>query len=73
MRHSLTARMAHVDEDMRLLRSDLHRLSVALLITGDGISEEAYRLLRSVFDRVGGMAFLSADAKDGIFRISEEV
>jgi hypothetical protein len=58
---------------LRLLRADLNNLSIALLITGDGVSEEAYRLLRSVFDRVGGMPFLSADAADGRPCITEEV
>lgn len=72
MRTSLTGRIANATEDLKLLRDDLNNLSIALLITGDGISEEAYRLLRSVFDRVGGMAFLSADATDGRFHITEE-
>jgi hypothetical protein len=73
MRRSLTVRLLHAADDLQLLRADLNRLTVALLIDGDGVSEEAYRLLRSVFDRVGGMPFLSADSKDGRFRIPQEV
>jgi hypothetical protein len=46
---------------------------VCLLTDGDGVSEESYRLLRSVFDRVGGMPALNVDATDGRFYLPEEV
>jgi hypothetical protein len=73
MRASLTGRLVRAADDLRRLRSDLNSLAVALLTDGDGVSEEAYGLLRSVFDRVGGMPNLNVDATDGRFYIPEEV
>lgn len=73
MRTSLTSRLVHAADDLRLLRSDLNSLAVALLTDENGISEEADRLLRSVFDRVGGMPNLNVDATDGRFYLPEEV
>jgi|LakMenEpi03Aug12_release.lakeMendotaPanAssembly.Ray.scaffolds.fasta_scaffold680670_2 hypothetical protein len=72
MRTSLTSRLVHVTEDLRLLRSDLNSLAVALLTDENGISEEASRLLSSVFDRLGGMPALKVDATDGRFYIPAE-
>jgi hypothetical protein len=72
MRTSLTSRLVHVTEDLRLLRSDLNSLAVALLTDENGISEEASRLLSSVFDRLGGMPNLNVDATDGRFYIPTE-
>ncbi len=72
MRASLTSRLVHVTEDLRLLRSDLNSLAVALLTDENGISEEASRLLSSVFDRLGGMPNLNVDATDGRFYIPAE-
>jgi hypothetical protein len=65
--------LVHAADDLRLLRSDLNSLAVALLTDENGISEEADRLLRSVFDRVGGMPNLRVDATDGRFYLPEEV
>jgi hypothetical protein len=72
MRTSLTSRLVHVTEDLRLLRSELNSLAVALLTDENGISEEASRLLSSVFDRLGGMPNLNVDATDGRFYIPAE-
>jgi len=73
MRTSLTGRLVRAADDLRLLRADLNSLAVALLTDENGISEEADRLLRSVFDRVGGMPNLNVDATDGRFYLPEEV
>jgi len=73
MRTSLTSRLVHAADDLRLLRADLNSLAVALLTDENGISEEADRLLRSVFDRVGGMPNLNVDATDGRLYLPEEV
>lgn len=72
MRASLTSRLVHVTEDLRLLRSDVNSLAVALLTDENGISEEASRLLSSVFDRLGGMPNLNVDSTDGRFYIPAE-
>jgi hypothetical protein len=72
MRASLISRLVHVTEDLRLLRSDLNSLAVALLTDENGISEEASRLLSSVFDRLGGMPNLNVDGTDGRFYIPTE-
>ncbi len=70
---SITGRMLKAADDLRLLRADLNSLAVALLTDENGISEEADRLLRTVFDRVGGMPHLNVDATDGRFYLPEEV
>jgi len=73
MQASVTGRLVRAADDLRRLRADLNSLAVCLLTDGDGVSEESYRLLRSVFDRVGGMPALNVDATDGRFYIPEEV
>jgi|688.fasta_scaffold120433_11 hypothetical protein len=73
MRTSLTGRLVRAADDLRRLRSDLNSLAVALLTDDNGISQESYGLLRSVFARVGGMPALNVDATDGRFYIPEEV
>jgi hypothetical protein len=71
MQTSLTNRLVRAADDLRRLRADLNNLAVSLLTDREGISGDAYLLLRSVFDRVGGMPELNVDATDGRWYIPE--
>jgi len=71
MRTSLTSRLVHAADDLRLLRSDVNRLAESILAEDHGISEVSYLRLRAVFDRLGGMPELNVDATDGRWYIPE--
>jgi hypothetical protein len=68
---SITGRMLHAADDLRELRIDLHNLAIRLLEDDAGLSAESYWLLDRVFQRVGGMATLTARKReDGRFFLS---
>lgn len=71
MRNSLTARLVHAADDLREMRIDLHNLAIRLLEDDAGLSAESYWLLDQVFQRVGGLATLTARKReDGRFYLS---
>jgi hypothetical protein len=68
---SLTSRLVHAADDLRELRVSLHNLALTLLEDDAGLSAESYRLLDQVFQRVGGLAALTARKRgDGRFYLS---
>jgi hypothetical protein len=69
MRTSLTARLVHAAEDLRLLRADVNTLAMCLLDDDNGISEQAYMTLAAVCERLGGMPQLNVDVTDGRYYI----
>ncbi len=71
MRISVTSRLLRAADDLRELRIDLHNLAIRLLEDDAGLSAESYWLLDQVFQRVGGLATLTARKRnDGRFYLS---
>ena len=72
MRHSLTARVANLSDDVRMLRITVNALALCLLDDDHGISQPALDHLQLLLRIVGGVAIGQVDATDGRFYLSRE-
>lgn len=72
MRHSLTARVHNLDDDIRNLRCRVNTLALFLLEDDFGISERSLEQLNLLMEQVGGVPRLAVDEVNGRFVMARE-